>query len=524
MAFTRAPVNDTHNVQRLPVSGQAFVVSNNVGAGEPETLNYLDCFTLSESQWGTNPRKTVQKRESWVRSVVTGSVTSTGAFLSRGGVVSPDQVSYDTYYFGKGGSFYAYDYVLETVNPVMTPATATPYQSNGTAALDNSNVLKICFLDAAGYLCTFSLDGTGDTETNLGALTLDGGKNLVFLNSYLFAVNAAGNKIYNSTVGGVLTTWASTDFISAEQYADPVQWIDKHKNYLVAFGTQSIEFFYDGGVEVGSPLVRQESYSRQIGIFTDSTSNNDGKYTAHIDDDIYFLGTRGNDTIGLFRIRNFQVEEIDSQYFQNVANRISGLTANVTRGLETITVNNNPMILININNENYGMVYFPKEDSWWQLRYGDPTLVDFPAPEYRIGVGFYSPKTGTTYFLSANSTAATSIYMHTPDLEHTQSVTSTIYTEVVDFGINYWKHIARVDAIGDFGDNTVTLYYNGTPNYEDGYTACSPVKAIGTQGYGNNASWYNLGAYRRMSFKITIAGYKHAVYEGLDIEYNAGAA
>jgi len=51
----------------------------------------------------------------------------------------------------------------------------------------------------------------------------------------LFAVNVNGNKIYNSSPGGVWNTWAATDFLDAEQYADPIKFIAKHKNYVVAF-------------------------------------------------------------------------------------------------------------------------------------------------------------------------------------------------------------------------------------------------------------------------------------------------
>jgi hypothetical protein len=60
--------------------------------------------------------------------------------------------------------------------------------------------------------------------------------------------------------------------------------------------------------------------------------------------------------------------------------------------------------------------------------------------------------------------------------------------------------------------------------YDTTYTACTPTRTVSTTNMAESLSWYNLGAWRRGSFKVTITGTSHAVYEGLDIEYNSGAA
>jgi hypothetical protein len=523
MAYTRAPMNDTHNVMRLTVSGENFVVSNGSEATLPTSLNYINCFPLRESQWHTEPRATIQKRQPWLRAInSTGSVSGNGSFQVRAMVPALNVDTYPNVFFIKHTGYYKYNYSTKDVT-VLTTSTDAVY-ANGCNAVDSSNVNRIVFLDGGGQLKTWTEDGNNITSTDLSGLSINGTRGIVFLNGYLFAAKSDGFSIYNSTVGGVLTTWSSTDWISAEQYADPILWLDSHKNYLVVFGYNSIEFMYDGGVEVGSPLVRQEAYARKIGLYRESTGISTSKRTAKIGDDIYFLGVKDNDTAGLYVIRNFQVEEIPCPYLESILNSSSAEPAtNVAMGVETMLINNIPMVLVNLSGS-YSLVYLPDEKAWWMIEQGDPTVYDFPAPQYRIGTSWMSQNRGYSMFLSQNSQAATAIYQHRPDIAHTTSLTAVAYTPVIDMGNNFYKHCARVDAIGDFGNNTLTLAYNFTPNYEQTYTSCSPTRAPSSIGYGNNASWFNLGAFRRMSLKLTIAGTDHAVLEAFDIEYNAGNA
>jgi hypothetical protein len=521
MAFTKAPVNDTHNIVRLPASGEAFTVSNHLLDSEPLSANYINCFPLSEQQFHQDKRYTIQKRHSWKgANAASGTVTTTagmGACL----VMAPDVSSYPNVFFAKYVNYYMFNYSTKVVSSVTTSTGAGLAQlAAGTVAVDSTNVKRICFLDSNDELKTFLQDGTSVTTTTTGR-GLDGRKGLVYLNGYLYGVDSTGYKIHNSNAAGVLTTWSSTDYISAEQFADPVVWIDKHKNHLVAFGTSSIEFFYDAGIEIGSPLARQESYCVQVGLYTANVKP--GKTVCHIDDDIYFLGTKDNDSVGLYRIRNFKVEEVDSQYMQTIFNYTNAdPKTDITAGLETMIINNHPMVVINTKSISYVVVYFPKEDTWWQMTNGVPPTADFGDAIYRLGTMFFSQNRGFGMFLGQESTTGSVLLYYVPDQDHTQSVTAQITTPVLDLGINYYKHIARVDAIGDFGqNNTLTLKYRPSAVYETDLVTCSPNRTPGNNDY--NASWYNLGAFRRFSMELTIAGYDHAVFEGFDIEYNVGA-
>jgi hypothetical protein len=211
MAFTKAPTQDTHGVRRFPPSGDIFVVTNKDNEEQPLTCNYLDCFPLTEKQFSTNPRVTVQRREGWKRAVATGTVTTAGT-LGKDMVIAPDSNSYTNVFFTKQSTYYMFNYGTKTVSSVTTSTTAAQAASAaGCDAIDSTNARRICWLDPANELKTFLQDGTSVTTTSLAAINAVGYKGLVFIDGYLFAVDGTGTKIYNSGAANALTTWATTD-------------------------------------------------------------------------------------------------------------------------------------------------------------------------------------------------------------------------------------------------------------------------------------------------------------------------
>lgn len=517
MAFTKAPTQDTHNVQRVPIQSSPIVVTSTSTTNPvPITSYYINCFPLKESQWGTDPVRAVHKREGNTSTVLTGTVTNTGFRCST------SVQAYSSYlnYVVKHDSLYAVNPILDTVS-LITTSQSTLSLGSGTNFIDSANARRIGWLEAYSsgntYLVTCLEDGTSVTSTDLVSLTVTGSKGLVFIDGYLFAANNAGNRIYNSAAGGVYTTWNSTDFLDAEQYADPVQYIAKHKNYLVAFGSASIEFFYGAAIEVGSPLARQESYSTRVGLVTTpAVGSFYGLPVVNVEDDLYFLGKSEQNNISLYRIRDFKVEEIDSQYVQNALNQQGGSSY---RGLRVQVINNNPCIDVMSPG---GLMYLIRENDWW-ICAGN----DYPTYLTLLGQPFisYFTASGTppkSYVLAESGGIVTK---WTPDQNYTTTVQADYYTEVIDFGINRWKHLARIDAIGDYNTNQLSLFYNPTPNYAGTFNTITPTAVQASViGYNNNISWYQLGASRRFILQFRMNGTTPGIHRGFDVEYNMGVA
>jgi hypothetical protein len=358
----------------------------------------------------------------------------------------------------------------------------------------------------------------------LSGLGLANSSGLVFIDGYLFAVSSTGNRIYNSAAGGVYTTWNSTDYLDAEQYADKVLFITKHKNYLVALGQSSIEFFYNGAIEVGSPLARQESYATRIGIVLPQIPNRVLPPVANIEDDVYFIGISETGSRQLYRIRDFKVDRIRGMYIQQLLN--NGF--NEYAGITTQVINGNPCIVVEFESASVETkkcyAYLPSEDFWWNITGGD-----WISYHRRLGTPIapinpvYGANTVDYVTLFQLDTATGNVYASFPDAAYGVSVAATLRTEVIDFGVNRYKHIARVDAIGDYDNSQLSLSYIPSQAYSETSVFCGSQIST-TIGVKNNISWYNLGGFRRFSLLFSMNGAKPSIHRGFDIEYTIGVA
>jgi hypothetical protein len=122
----------------------------------------------------------------------------------------------------------------------------------------------------------------------------------VYIDGYVFLSKTNTGDIYNSDLDNPVS-WTPGNFITVETEADNVLSIMKHKNYLVAFGSESIEFFYDAGISSGSPLQRYEAAFH--GIAYNGTPASCG-------DSIYFLGHTKEGGGDIFEIKNMTITPI----------------------------------------------------------------------------------------------------------------------------------------------------------------------------------------------------------------------
>ena len=123
------------------------------------------------------------------------------------------------------------------------------------------------------------------------------------LDGYLFVMDEDGT-IYNSAVDDP-TTFPATGFITAERERDKGVYLGKHHDHLVAFGTRTIEFFYDNSNSSGSPLNRRQDISYNIGC-----SNGLGVWENG--DIIYFFGSNPSGQIAVWKLEKFQLKQIST--------------------------------------------------------------------------------------------------------------------------------------------------------------------------------------------------------------------
>lgn len=101
------------------------------------------------------------------------------------------------------------------------------------------------------------------------------------MDGYAFIMDTEG-AIWNSDLNGV-TSWTALGFVSANAYPDKGIGCIRYKNQIVAFGRESVQFFYNAGNATGSPLSRIDTATLKVGCI-----NSDSM--AQISDVLFWVG------------------------------------------------------------------------------------------------------------------------------------------------------------------------------------------------------------------------------------------
>lgn len=123
------------------------------------------------------------------------------------------------------------------------------------------------------------------------------------LDTYLFVMDEDG-LIYNSDVNDP-TSWEASGFVNSERENDKGCYLGKHHDHLVAFGTRTIEFFFDNSNTVASPLNRIPGLAYNVGCSSGLSVWENG-------DIIYFIGSNPSGGLAVYKLSNFKLTMISN--------------------------------------------------------------------------------------------------------------------------------------------------------------------------------------------------------------------
>ena len=153
--------------------------------------------------------------------------------------------------------------------------------------------------------------GLANHPVNIPNVQIAGGG--TSLGGYIFIMDTDGN-IYNSNVDDALT-WTAADVIKAEREADTGVYLAKQNDNVVAFGTSSVEFFYNAGNPNGSPLnVRPDVFYR-TGAF-------DAKSVTDLGDIVYYVGSERVGKLGLFALEQLKPMKVSTDLIDSALNAV----------------------------------------------------------------------------------------------------------------------------------------------------------------------------------------------------------
>ena len=124
----------------------------------------------------------------------------------------------------------------------------------------------------------------------------------VFLDGYLFILKAGTADIYNSDLNDPLA-YTAGNFLQAEMAADTASFLTKINNYILVFGTASIEYFWDAAGTT-SPLQRYDAALKLSGIV--------GGY-ADIGNKVFFIGSDNESMPDIFLLEDLKKTPIGTE-------------------------------------------------------------------------------------------------------------------------------------------------------------------------------------------------------------------
>lgn len=180
-----------------------------------------------------------------------------------------------------------------------------------------------------------------------------------FLDGYV--VIAKGSDVYTCLLNDPYT-WPTTDYLSAEQFPDPVKALARQNNQIIVFGEKSIEFFYDAANASGSPLSRNDAAIIQIGIAAPAAVYQNEKFCM-------FVGQSDSGGRAVWQIDGFQPKKISDEYIERILDAENAMGTTVHGyGLRTM---GHIFFLINLPNMDRTIVYDLDEKLWheWSSYY-----------------------------------------------------------------------------------------------------------------------------------------------------------
>lgn len=446
-----------------------FIINNGVNKGVTKRPGYTTVLTSSEaSSVIFSPYVGIEGTRYWVQANnklwIDGNTSKnvTNLFLNNGVSWAEDE----TYLYIQGGSGAAAnsDYVYNKTSGVLTEITDADHPINASL----KSPPGVVFID--GYFCV-----VGSTATE--------------------------SRIYNSDLGDP-TAWTATNYIAAALEPDKIQYLAKHHNHVVAFGSSSIEFFYNQGNLLGSPLGRRNDIFYKIGLsqINESAVANDKSMVAALGDDLYFIGRNDTQSIGIYLLREFKVSKISTPAIELLLTYVDDSTNAAIKGIVTYG-NRNFLVVMDSYANSYSLIYDIQEEVW-----------------YKWNIAYYR---GTTKGYTAFGTSNGTLYSIGTLADAGENPTFTIITprimQIADYPrntIGLLKQFIELSLVADKPGSTTSFNISWT---DDDYQNYSTARTLDINTYNKLSK---LGLSRERAFKLTYSGANNCVlyFLNLDIE------
>jgi hypothetical protein len=316
----------------------------------------------------------------------------------------------------------------------------------------------------------------------------------VFLDGYIFIAKAGTADIYNSNLNDPLL-WTAGDFISAEMLPDNLVHIARLNNYFLAFGTSSLEYFWDAANATGSPLQRNDTPIKLVGYISGA---------ATLGNKLYFVGQGSTATPELFVLEDFKIDSLGTPPMRRLLEAHLGDTIGAV-----ISMSGHDFYVLSSGTQTYMADLTTK--LWTRLQYKQTTY--FPI-KYAITIPLSSY--GYTSLIIQKNSLEMCVFKANLNLDSGVDFTPTMVTDNEYFDTNRVKFGGRLSLKSDRTVGSIAVSWSD----DDYQTYSVPRTVVLNQDYpALNA----LGRFRRRAHKLVHTGNARMRINGIEIDINKGS-
>ena len=492
MAFTNSPTQDTYSTERVSLFRE-MAVRDGSDLGKDE--DYLNVFVEPVKQTKVEDKRRFILKRGGCSSVV----SSVAASVVRGMHFWADQ---NKLYYCVGRNIYVYN-VNTAVSVTLSNAFASSTGAVGFCEfLYDDGSVKICATDGTAISGLITIDSTNTVATCADADLPAHLPYPIFLDGYLFLARASSAEIWNSLNNDPFS-WDTTTFIGTEMEADLVQRIAKLNNYLIAFGKETIEYFWDAAnASPDSPMQRNDTPVKINGYLGGLAVY--GNY-------LFYIGADANGQPDIFQLKDFKSDNIGtpsiSRYLDSCTDGVSSWKANI------VSIQGHTFYVVSAGTTKT-FVYDIENNFWSRWSYQAGNTFDIAAATMT------STTTKTrTYF--ALNTATSAIYSFDKDLYQDvgTSFTCKIVTENNDFGTMNRKRMHRLALVADRPASSASIDVSWS---DDDYKTFNTPRSIDLD--QDLPSCYQLGSFRQRVFKLSFTANAPMRLQDMEVDINKGTS
>lgn len=239
-----------------------------------------------------------------------------------------------------------------------------------------------------------------------------------------------------------LSNWTATSFDSANAYPDSAVGCVRHRQYIIAFGTESMEFFYNAGL-TPFPLAKATALTQKVGSVSADA-------IAQIADTTFWCGSTPQGGLSIFqydgKLSRISTPEIDSTLVLSGANSIS---------LSSLRFGGRSFVLVKAGSIT---IAFCVEEKFWHEWSSDNIYWYKCAAIAEVGGSM------VTYTVSNNTTSGKVYVQNQASPVYTDdgtAYTARIQLPPLDFGTKKMKFWHDMEIVGDTEETSsaITLLY-----------------------------------------------------------------